>query len=462
MRYQKPCNTKYGFILTDIILGLSLITVITVLIVQTSYGARLMFDQAKIRTALMDVFEKHEGEFASWPPGSCVEKTYLNEGVSKAVISAKVKRFGNELVETDITTSFGSTTVDFVKVRRDVVYNKYSYSSPFCSVDIFGKSGSPVYPKIKQIKLPIPSYIVPTDIIVRNNIVYVSLDSSIQSDPDLVIVDITDRDAPKLVSQINTGPGLSSIALSQKYIFAAALSSAAQVHVIKLNNLSSPVVVKKYKLPAPNASSTLPFATSINYRSGRIYLGTEKWDGDELSIIDVSSPESPFKISGIKTNSKITNISLDRDTLYVSASDQNQIRYIDVSDDYAPRIFSLFSESGWQRMDGRALGTFEGNILFGQTSGGYNIVSDHELFYLNEATSSVDIPGGVYGAIADRQHIYAATRSLNKELSIYETSLSSSTATYISIPTMPQTLTCDNDKIYLLSRSSPEIYEITR
>ena len=74
---------------------------------------------------------------------------------------------------------------------------------------------------------------------------------------------------------------------------------------------------------------------------------------------------------------------------------------------------------------------------------------------------SRNIPGGVYGIVADRHRIYAATRTVNQEFSIFDRTLASSTASYYQLPVAPQTITCDEDRLYILSHTAPVIYEVS-
>jgi hypothetical protein len=219
-------------------------------------------------------------------------------------------------------------------------------------------------------------------------------------------------------------------------------------------------------------------ASSIFFDRNKIYLGTEKWDGDEFSIIDVSDPLQPAKIGGFETGSKINDIFVRDGTAYIADSDQNQMRVVDVREPSAIQIIGSFSPSGWSRQEGKTLSYFEDSFGFGRTSGGFDITSDHEafswattsaaagsppvVFYSDPyAYHSINIPGGVYGMVADRSHAYLATRQVNKEFDILNRDLSTSTATYYPLPVAPQTLTCDGDYLYILAATAPVIYEIS-
>jgi type II secretory pathway pseudopilin PulG len=428
-------NTKQGMILIDILLALSLATIFTAIVTESSLGARQVFDKANERADLLDAYE------------------------SSAASSSKL--FGNDRIETDISS--------FIKVNaRDPLHIADSAGTPICSVDFSDKN---VAVSITPIMLPINSLLPLTDLQVRNGIAYVSDDSSTASDPDLFIVDFKDRNNPKVLSSINTGPGIAAFAIAGARIYAAAASAVSQLHVIRMDSLNSLALESKYKLPPPYATATEPIGSSIFFDKDKIYLGTEKWDGDEFSVIDVSNPTALIKIGGLETGSKVNGIFVRDGLAYVADSDEKQLRVVDVSQSSTPILTDSFSPSGWSRQEGKRISSFEGALDFGRTSGGYNIINDHEalewaaasssLSMITSPSHSLDIPGGVYGIVADRFHLYLATRQVNKEFQIFDHSLSTTTALAYSLPVAPQTLTCDGDHLYILAATAPVIYEIS-
>ncbi len=470
MTYRKPFNIRAGMILVDIILALSLAVLFTTIITGSSIGARSVFDRAHDRSVLLDAFERSSYTASSSRP------------------------FGNDRVETDMTassTSVFAQPVSFVRIKsRDSAHLADTAGTPLCAADFFdhaivgsyaflhpdaahsGYTLEPAMISVTPIILPIGPLLPLTDLEVRDGIAYVSGDSSTASDPDLFVIDIKDPVHSKILSSINTGPGIAAIALAGARVYAAAASTAAQLHVIRMDSLDSLVLEKKYKLPPPYATATEPVGSSIFFDNGKVYLGTEKWDGDEMSIIDISNPASPIKTGSVKTGSKVNDIFVRNGVAYVADSDQKQLRRIDVSQPASPILVDSFSPSGWSRQEGKILSYFEDSLGFGRTSGGFNITTDHEAFTWTASASStyspenfsvynsIDIPGGVYGMVVDRSHAYLATRQVNKEFQIFDRLLSTTTVSY-SLPVAPQRLTCDGDRLYILAATAPVIYEIS-
>ena len=433
MTCQRSYNTfTEGMILVDVLVAMSLVTLFVAMFSSTTFSTEQSFIRARERMA-----------------------TLMASSSSM-----------NNLFSLNLTSPI------FVPVS----------SSPTCSTDFMHGSISPI---ITEIQLPISPAIPLTHLEVRDGIAFVSTDSNVASDPDLFVIDILNS---SIISSINTGPGISSFALIGKRIFAAAASTAAQLHVIDFSSTtlpSTPFLSKKYQLPLPYATATPPYATAISFGFGskpQIYLGTERWDGDELAVINVSNPVVPVWQDGLEVGSKVNDIEVDTSTsslggVYISNASQNQLIRADLGSTVAApelNITEKFSSSGWSRQEGKVTSIFSDNLVFGRTSGGYDIVTDHELFswasttppinlliqdVLSGTYTSKNIPGGVYGIIQDANHIYLITRQVGKEFQIFDKTLAIGSSFLLT--TQPQSMTCDGEILYVLSHTSPIIYAIS-
>jgi hypothetical protein len=462
-------NNSQGLILVDILVAISLATLFIITISQSSGNSRTVFEFAKEHERLLNVYGAHAEEFDGMNLYEFREHTLNADDphfspFATTTITGYAHWYGNDRIQTDITVFTPKQSVRFTKV------NSYPFSNindaagtPLCSVS------HSVNPKITPIILPVDSSLPLTDIEVRNGIAYISTDSTKQSDPDILIVDVKNEVHPELISGLHTGPGISSIVLAGNRVFAAVTSRTGQLQTIKLPNLANPIIESSYKLPLPYATATPSLGSAIFYDRNFIYLGTEKWDGEEFSIIDVSDPISPAKIGGLEMGSKVNAILVRNGIAYAAASDQKQLWVVDVHDPSHPFMVDWYGPSGWERQEGKTLSFFEDQLAFGRTSGGFNVKSDHELFMWGSSTApfiyssnnkSADNAGGIYGITVDRSFIYAATRQSGREVQIFHHDLST-TATNISLPSLPQAMTCDNDFIYVLSSSAPIIYKIS-
>ncbi len=495
MTYQKHYNIdvgiqyRSGLILADIMVAISLGALFVITITQTFQSSREVFEYAHERNRLMNVYEVHENAFRDMKLYESRTTTLNSDDVgyqrySTTTIEAYAHWYGNDRIQTDMHVFSDTGSIHFVNIRS----NPFTMSdevagTALCSVDFtsgsivgsfgYGQATKPdpqiLVPHITPITLPLDPSIPLTHIEVRSGIAYISTDSSRQSDPDVLIFDMHDATHPLLLSGIHTGPGISEISVVGNRIFSAVTSRTAQLQSIHLQDLNTMSIESSYKLPLPYASATPPLGSSLFYDRGFVYLGTDKWDGDEFSVIQVSNPAMPLKISGIEIGSKVHAIYVRDGFAYVAASDQKQLHIIDVHDPSRPFLVDFFSPSGWERQEGKSLSFFEGELQFGRTSGGFNIKQDRELFALSSSTLpyvqhsndySADLAGGVYGIISDRSFLYAISRQGGQEFQIYDRTLATTTVTYIQLPSVPQSLSCDSDSLYVLSASSPVVYHI--
>jgi len=454
-------------ILIDAILALSLGAIFIAIIAGSSLGSKQIFERAHARDKLIDLYESEKAAFDGLMP-------YQARSIASTSVSAIW--YGNDRIETDIDV-VATDTMAAAPYEQKLAFKAvrmYPYAdlkdaagTPLCSVD-FLKGHSISNASIIPIQLPVNQSVPLTDLQMRDGIAYVSADSSVASDPDLFVFDAHDPAQTRLLSSLNTGPGISAIALAGQRIYAAADSTAAQLHIIRLDSLASPILEKKFKLPLPYATATSPVSSSIFYESGLIYLGTEKWDGDEFDILDISNPLVPNKVGEADIGSKVNSVYVRNDAAYIASANQNQLELMDVHDPAHIWLMNSFSPSGWQRQEGEAIDLFEDTLSFGRTSGGFDIPADREAFTWATTSSanlanpfSMNDPGGVYGIIADRSHIFLGTRQAGKEFKIFDRSLSSTSSSTFPLQASMQSMTCDGDSIYVLGRTSPVMYRIT-
>jgi len=292
-----------------------------------------------------------------------------------------------------------------------------------------------------------------TDIEVRNDFIYLSADSSTASMPDLFIIDNTNPNNPTIVSTLNTGPGINAIEVAGPYIFAAQASTVNQLQIIDIHDRMNPKVISQLKVNLPTATTTPPFAQSIYYNNGYVYLGTSKWNGEEFNVIDVSNVKSPVIVGTFETSTLINDIGVLDDTAYLASSDQMQMRTIDIVDKSNPKLLNSFSASGWQTQEGKVIDIFEDNISLGRTVGGFNVASNHEIFTFGSTTISRDIPGGIYGILTRKNDLFLLTHANSREFQVFDPSLQNKKYDF-PLSSSPVKMTCDNSKLYFATGKS--------
>jgi uncharacterized secreted protein with C-terminal beta-propeller domain len=297
-----------------------------------------------------------------------------------------------------------------------------------------------------------------TDIDARDSTAYLTANGSNQAQPDFYMVDTT-QTRPTIISSLNTGPGLSALALATPYIYVANQSTISQMQVIDIHARGVPKVVGEVKLPLPEASTTPSIGKSIFYRNGYVYLGTAKWDGAELYIINVSNPKVPTIVGSFETNTLINDIYVIGDRAYLATSDEYQMRVLDISNKNNPQLLYTFSPSGWQTQEGKTLNYFEDVLSLGRTVGGFNVVTNHEAFIFSSSSPqniaySADIPGGVYGILNRNPYIYILTHTVGSEFQVFTSDLKTKVHTMSVSTSSPVAMACDRSTIYFATGDS--------
>ncbi len=410
-----------GFLIPEIMMAFSLMTLFLTSAIILSSTMQSLHDQA-IRHLENLEFATHaiaSSTLAKKPYGNDSQETFLNPFT---------------LLQSDYINAWG----------RDNCNPRLSSSPIFDSAKI-----NFYYPT----SLNLGAGNTSTDIEVRNGIAYLTADSASASSPDFYIIDMRNPTSPVILSSLNTGPGLAALEVAGPYAYVANMSSVSQLQVIDIRNRSAPFISATLKLPLPFASSTAPASSAIFYSRGIIYLGTEKWNGNEFAIIDVSQPSAPRSIGGFETNTLINDIYVRGDDAYLAASDSGQMRILDIQNPVSISQRATFSPSGWETQVGKSLSYFEGKLSLGRTTGGFNNTHNYEFFLFSTTSSPIavenskDVPGGIYGILLRPPFIYFATRSSGHEFQIWDDAMSH-VIYERSLGFLPHAMACDGQNIY--------------
>ena len=414
-------NKNSGFLLPEMIIAFSLLTLFLTSTITLYFSIHYLREDGirhldRLKQAISNI-------------ASLSEVTYIPYGNDSVRISSE----SLTLLRSDYANALGRDSCD-------IVFNLDLNNANLITGGLYLGSGN-----------------ISTDIEVRNSIVYMTADSSISSAPDFYIIDMTEPHSPSIISSLNTGPGLSALEVVGPYVYTINKGTTNQLQVIDIHDMTNPILITKYKLPLPTASTTPPIAQSLFYSNGLIYLGTEKWNAGEFAIIDVSNPINPLYIGGLELGTLVRDIYVRNGQAYIATAGNNQLLNVRVSDPTLPTIDGNLSPSGWQTQTGQTLTYFEGIIGFGRTTGGFNLTQNHEIFTLGTTSLTInhshDIPGGVYGILIRPPYIYLATRSIGNELQIWKDDFST-TASNISLGFQPEAMKCDGTSLYFATGNS--------
>lgn len=298
--------------------------------------------------------------------------------------------------------------------------------------------------------------ILPTDIDVVGNYAYISSNASSASSSDLFIFDISNSEDLKVVSSIDTGPGLNALHVAGNYAYVANTSINSQLQIIDISNKEKPNITSSYKVPGSYGTST-PIGLSVFYKNKKAFLGTDKSNIDELYYIDVSSPENPITIASEKIGHGINEILAFRDILYVASPHRDELKsFIISSTDITPSI--SYNDPG-STGNGKRLSLFLNTIFLGKTK----TINKEELLALDTSTSQlspffkVAMGASVQGLIGYGKLLFSVINSTTDSFQIFD--VSSSTPVRVNINKIsfnkaPMNFDCDKDVFVVVSEGS--------
>ena len=223
--------------------------------------------------------------------------------------------------------------------------------------------------------------IEPTDIDVVGNYAYISSNASSASSSDLFIFDISNSDDVKIVSSLDTGPGLNALHVAGDYAYVANTSVNSQLQVINITNKIKPKITATYKVPGLYGTST-PIGLAVFYKNKKVFLGTDKNDVAELYYIDVSFETNPVTIASQEIGHGVNEIFAFRDKLYVASPHRDELKSYIISSSFLTPSIS-YNDPG-STGNGKRLSLFLNILFLGKTK----TINKEELLALDTSTSS--------------------------------------------------------------------------
>jgi hypothetical protein len=86
-------------------------------------------------------------------------------------------------------------------------------------------------------------------------------------------------------------------------------------------------------------------------------------------------------ISGIEIGSRVSDLRIVNNRMFVANSGAQQLLEYDISNPYIPALITSFQYSGSERQDGKTINIFENSVTFGRSNGGFNIDYQYELYH---------------------------------------------------------------------------------
>ncbi len=221
----------------------------------------------------------------------------------------------------------------------------------------------------------IPSTLKATGLDVKNKIVYMSTDPSSAVDADFFIFDANNTSKtsiPNMVSNLNTGPGLTSIDVAGSYAYVANDSKNGQLQIIDVSNIYNPILKTTLNV-IPNGTDINTVGTKVFYYNQTLYLGLKKNNYAEFFVIDVSNPltlnQSSIKGS-YELNASVNSINVKGDYAYISTPNTEEVIVINInpsSEEFMQKMGGFDAPGG--SGNGKSIEILGNKLYLGRTFG---------------------------------------------------------------------------------------------
>lgn len=300
----------------------------------------------------------------------------------------------------------------------------------------------------------------PNDIDVVGNYAYIASDSSVAADPDLFIFDISGGEV-RLVSSLNTGPGMLSLHVVGDRVFAGNTSINAQLQSIDISDRSAPKLVVSFKLPGIYTDNTT-IGNELFYKAGKVFLGTKKSQAAEFYVVDVSSSE--FRVlDSLEIGSAVNGIYAYKNKVYVATAHSDaELIMVDLSSEDTFDSYEIHNLPGGTGT-GKSIALSLGNLSVGRNK---TLYEQDGMYRFNAETHSIlkSIPMdvSVLQLFSYGDFVYTLVNSEDDAFKIYSTSLDIIQMNQsVHFPATPLAFDCDRDTFVILLKDSPILYFIS-
>lgn len=294
-----------------------------------------------------------------------------------------------------------------------------------------------------------------TDIDMVGDYLFVSSNATTASSSDLFIFNVSDTRDVRLVSILDTGPGIAALSATGKHVYAANTSINGQLQVIDTSDLSHPRLISNYKLPGEYDDGTT-VGNALFYKAGKIFLGTQKSQVAELHHIDVSDPNHPREVDSREIGNAVNDIFAFKDKVYVASPHSDEMKAFSVSLDGFLSPFISYNDPG-STGNGKRLSLFLSTLYVGKTQ----TFAREEVLALSASSSprlhfGLAIGSSVQGLIGYGSLLFVIPHRSTESFLIYDVASSTPRRLNkpISIPFAPLNFDCDRDTFAVVSEDS--------
>lgn len=292
-------------------------------------------------------------------------------------LNIATKMIGNYHLQTDITAGFIGSNFTPETITGYLLDGSASQSFAHCPTSSIESWRNASIVSTTSIDNIAPIDTVATGITANEDFIFLTADSPTQAKPDFFTIDISNINQPKIVANLNTGPGLKTMHLVDEIVYAGNASVANQLQLIDVSSPSAPFLHSAFRLPGSYSTGDVQ-VTSIFYHKKKVYLGLRKSTLAEFSIIDVSNKNTPKLLGQFEFNTAVHSIFIRGGEAFVGTASNTEMTILDVTDPTNIKIASQFDAAG-NNGSGKSLAAWGPKMLLGRT------VGNQELYLLDIA-----------------------------------------------------------------------------
>ncbi len=241
--------SKKGSLLIELLISMAVFTILGSLLVMLIYQDQFLITSNSLRSKTLIIAKDHLD-------------SVLNDIKNNFdLVSSTSTDQGYQVVTTILPVDNFTTSVQvnvFYKLMNRLVSSAFSASVTDTRESEGQSSCRPTQDKMKW-KLPVKSIIDLssfinsgndiTDSDVVGNYLYLATNSAITTDADLYIFDISNYSSPLLLSSLDTGPGLLSLAVAGHFAYLGNTSINKQLQIVDVSNKTNPQFISSFKIP---------------------------------------------------------------------------------------------------------------------------------------------------------------------------------------------------------------------
>ncbi len=424
MKVQSFGNLKKGSATLEILIAFAILTLTMGAIIMVTFGNQSIYVDAELNGEALDRAQKiledaraqTRNNFNSLVSGSSDEWSD-NLLYSKSLLVNDVSQCSKEVTS---SIEWATTTTRSQKVELTSLFTDISGTLGLggdCDLEPPGEWDNP----ITADSLGIGGQGA-TDIDVQASMIYITSDPSAEAKEDFYIYEF-DPIAISLAERgkLNIGVGVNAVDVGGNYAYLANASttnseSSDELVIVDVSDPDAPSIVSTLSLGiVPNCPIYCPGgAQNIFYLNNRVYIGTHRIGGNELYVIDVSNRAAPFIIRSFNVDHNVNDLVVRGNYAYIATSDNSgELHIYNVSDPGPISLVGTFNtnRSGGDTEDGTSIYLLGNKIYLGRERVNNSSERDFYIIDISNPISPVELGSKNLNLSSNTQVVGIAVRS---------------------------------------------------